>query len=78
MTAYPQKITFGELRETGVEDQHCTHHVTVSANRWPDRVRLSDIELDFVGTAWRQARRGGTAEVLARARGYRLDDRRPC
>ena len=51
MTNYPRKISFGELRETGVDtvliycrDHHCTHHVTVSADRWPDHVRLSDIE----------------------------------
>ena len=39
MTNYPRKISFGELRETGVDtvlycrDHHCTHHVTVSADR---------------------------------------------
>ena len=58
MTNYPRKISFGELRETGVDtvlvycrDHHCTHHVTVSADRWPDHVRLSDIEPSFTCSA---------------------------
>ena len=41
MTAYQQKITFGEMRETGVyhvlvycSDHKCSH-VEVSAERWP-------------------------------------------
>jgi hypothetical protein len=58
MTTYPQKITFGELRESGVRtvlvycrDHRCTHHITISADRWPDHVRLSDIEPDFDCTA---------------------------
>jgi hypothetical protein len=28
-----------------------SHHIEISADRWPDHVRLSDIELDFVCTA---------------------------
>ena len=55
---YPTKITFGEMRVSGVRDvliycrdHHCTHHITISADRWPDHVRLSDIEPDFVCTA---------------------------
>ena len=50
MTTYPQKISFGELRASGVDamliycwDHHCSHHVTVSADRWADHVRLSDL-----------------------------------
>jgi hypothetical protein len=46
------------LRESGVRDvliycrdHHCTHHIAISADRWPDDVRLSDIEPDFVCTA---------------------------
>ena len=42
MTTYQQKITFGELRETGVRhvlvycrDHKCSHHIEVSADRWP-------------------------------------------
>jgi len=32
-------------------DYHCSHSVALSADRWPDRVRLSDIEPGFVCTA---------------------------
>jgi hypothetical protein len=52
---YPQKITFGEMRASGVRDvliycrdHRCSHHITISADRWPDHVRLSDIEPGFV------------------------------
>ena len=55
---FPQKITFGELRASGVRDvliycrdHRCSHHVEISADRWPNHVRLSDIEPDFVCTA---------------------------
>jgi hypothetical protein len=55
MTTYPQKIAFEELRESGVRtvlvfcrDHRCTHHIEISADGWPDEVRLSDIEPDFV------------------------------
>jgi hypothetical protein len=50
-----QKITFGEMRESGVSgvvvfcsDYRCAHSVTLPADRWPDHVRLSDIEPQFV------------------------------
>jgi hypothetical protein len=52
---YPQKITFGEMRASGVRDvlvycrdYKCSHHITVSADFWPDHLRLSDIEDRFV------------------------------
>ena len=55
MTAYETKITFGEMCASGVRDvliycreHRCGHHVEVSADRWPDHVRLSDVEPDFV------------------------------
>ena len=74
MTTYPQKIAFGELRASGVRDvlvyccdHRCSHHITVSADQWPDHVRLSDIEPDFVCTAC-----GTGAEVFARAYGHWL------
>jgi hypothetical protein len=51
LAARPQKITFGEMREMGVRgvliycaDYHCSHSVALSADRWPDDLRLSDIE----------------------------------
>ena len=46
------------LRTSGVRDvliycrdHRCSHHVETSADRWPDYLRLSDIEPDFVCTA---------------------------
>jgi hypothetical protein len=55
----PQKITFGEMRDAmGVRgilvycaDYHCSHNVALSADRWPDDLRLSDIEPRFVCAA---------------------------
>ena len=55
MTTCETKITFGEMRESGVRDvliycrdHRCSHHVEVSADGWADDVRLSDIEGKFV------------------------------
>jgi hypothetical protein len=43
------------MREMGVRgvlvycaDYHCSHSVALSADQWPDDLRLSDIELRFV------------------------------
>jgi hypothetical protein len=54
----PQTITFGEMRESGVRsvliyctDYRCSHYITMSADRWPDDLRASDIEQRFVCTA---------------------------
>lgn len=54
-SARPQKITFGEMREQGVRgllvycaDYHCSHSIAIGADRWPDGVRLSDLEPRFV------------------------------
>jgi hypothetical protein len=52
---YPQKITFGELCESGVRDvlirdHRYSHSTEISADRWPDHVRLSDIEPNFTCT----------------------------
>ncbi|MBR0906321.1 MULTISPECIES: hypothetical protein [Bradyrhizobium] len=48
----PLKITFGEMREMGLRGVliycHCGHHIALNADRWPDNVRLSDVELRFV------------------------------
>jgi hypothetical protein len=51
----PTKITFGEMRASGVRnvvvycaDYRCSHSQTLSADRWPDDVRLSDIEGQFI------------------------------
>jgi hypothetical protein len=47
---YPVKITFGELRASGVRDviiycrdHRCSHQIETNADGWPDHVRLSDI-----------------------------------
>ena len=54
----PQKITFGEMRSSGVRglliycaDCHCSHSIAISADQWPDHVRLSDLEPRSVCTA---------------------------
>jgi hypothetical protein len=51
MSPRPQKITFAELRAQGVHgilvycaDYHCSCSTAISADPWPDEVRLSDIE----------------------------------
>jgi hypothetical protein len=52
----PQKITFGEMRSSGgptgilvyCADYCCSHSIEMSAARWGDDVRLSDIEPRFV------------------------------
>jgi hypothetical protein len=50
-----QKITIGEMRESGLTrlivycgDYHCAHSVVIEANRWADDVRLSDLEPKFI------------------------------
>jgi hypothetical protein len=47
----PTKITFAEMHDMGVRgvvvycaDYHCSHSTAISADRWPDDLRLSDIE----------------------------------
>jgi hypothetical protein len=47
----PQKITLGEMRAMGIRgllvycsDFKCSHNVAISGDRWPDHVRLSDLE----------------------------------
>ena len=68
----PQKITFAEMRDMGVRglliycaDYRCSHSIAISADRWPDDLRLSDIEMIRLPTL-RQARR-------RRAAGFQLD-----
>jgi hypothetical protein len=55
----PQKITFAEMRASGVRsvliycsDHRCGHFNIVpdDADRWPDELRISDIEDKFVCT----------------------------
>jgi hypothetical protein len=49
-----QKITLGEMRESGPTrllvycgDYRCAHSVVIDAGRWSDDVRLSDLEPKF-------------------------------
>ena len=51
----PMKIAFREMRASGIDrllvycaDFRCSHSIQMSADRWPDHVRLSDIEPQFV------------------------------
>ena len=50
-----QKITLAETRASGVRglliycsDYHCSHWTAISGDRWPDEIRLSDLEPRFV------------------------------
>jgi hypothetical protein len=54
----PQKITFAEMRDMGVRgllvycsDYKCSHLITMSGDRWPDDMRMSDLEPRFVCAA---------------------------
>ena len=56
----PQKITFGEMRATGIRgllvycrDYKCSHMMKIApeeADKWPDDLRLSVIEPRFICT----------------------------
>jgi hypothetical protein len=53
-----QKIILGEMRASGVRglliycpDFRCSHSIAISADQWPDLVRLSDLESRFVCNA---------------------------
>ena len=44
MLTYSQKITFADMRASGVRDvliycrdHRCSHHIEISADRWPGR-----------------------------------------
>jgi hypothetical protein len=48
------KITLAEMRAAGVRslliycsDYHCSHWTAISGDRWPDDIRLADIERRF-------------------------------
>jgi hypothetical protein len=52
---HPKKITFGEMRSTGVRgvlvycaDYRCSHSIAISGDRWPDDMRLSDLKQRFI------------------------------
>jgi hypothetical protein len=69
MATHPQKISLGEMRSSGARglliycaDYRCSHSIAISADRWPDDVRLSDLEPKFT----------------CQACGHRGADVRPC
>src|SRR3954463_13893052 len=86
MASRLQKITFGEMRQMGVRgllvycsDYHCSHWTVISADRWSDDVRLSDLEPLFVCQAcgtrpaelrpdfeWNKAQRGNVQRPHSR------------
>ena len=57
----PLKITLGDLRSTGVrdlivfcQDYRCSHNVKLPAeyvDRWPDEIRISQLEPRFICSA---------------------------
>jgi hypothetical protein len=54
LTRRQQKITLGEMRASGVRglliycsDYKCSHWTAISGDRWPNDVRLSDLEPRF-------------------------------
>jgi hypothetical protein len=54
----PQKITFAEMRASGVRglliycsDYRCSHWTAINGDQWADDVRLSDLEPKFVCSA---------------------------
>jgi hypothetical protein len=64
--ASPKKITFAEMRESGVRgllvycaDYRGSHSIAVSADRWPEEVQLSDIEPRLTCTSRGNLRRTG-------------------
>src|ERR1700688_1726876 len=69
MPARPQKITFGEMRSSGVRgllvycrDYKCSHMIKIApaeADRWPDELRLSDLEPRSARFAGNAAQRSG-------------------
>jgi hypothetical protein len=49
--AVRQKITLAEMRAAGVRgllvycsDYRCSHSTAISGDRWPDNIKLSDLE----------------------------------
>ncbi len=58
MVKRPQKITLAEMRSMQLRgllvccaDYRCSHSIKLSADRWADEVRLSDLEPLFTCTA---------------------------
>ena len=57
MTTNQQKVTFGEMRSSGVhgilvscQNLRCSHLIEMDADCWPNSLRRSDIEDWFICT----------------------------
>jgi hypothetical protein len=77
-----QKITLGEMRESGptrlliyCQDYRCSHSVTIDASQWPDDVRLSDLEPKLICRAC--GHRGADSPAAVCGRQTRLGVSRP-
>jgi len=64
MTDRPRKITFAEMRESGVRglliycvDYRCSHSIAISGDVWPDDVRLSQLSTSGTVPNVRSSRR---------------------
>ena len=58
MTPTPTRITFAQMRARGVRrvlvycrDHKCSHRGVMNADRWPDELRLSDVEPKLICSA---------------------------
>jgi len=79
----PKKITLAEMRASGVRglliccsDYRCSHSITVNADQWPDKTRLSDLREAVHLFGVRQKGCGGQADFdwekeQARQTGFR-------
>ncbi|WP_271604936.1 hypothetical protein [Bradyrhizobium sp. CCBAU 11434] len=88
----PLKITLGDLRSTGVrdlivfcQDYQCSHNVKLAAeyvDRWPDEIRISQLEPRFVCKACGMRGPASSAAATALSRPFcrekteRLDELR--
>jgi hypothetical protein len=70
LTDRPTKITFAEMRESGIRgllvycaDSRCSHPIAISADHWPDDLRLSGIEPRFI--CGECSKRGADVRCLA-------------
>jgi uncharacterized membrane protein YfcA len=78
MPCFDREITLGEMRSSGVRgllvycaDYKCAHSVSIGADRWPDDIRLSDLEFASAASHiyhrnvdWRMVARLGVAGAL--------------
>jgi len=68
-----ENITFGEMRASGASriivrcgDYKCGHSVTMYPALWPDKLRLSDLEVRFICTVCTVAPMSGRCLSQAR------------